>query len=368
MASKRAKDGGNGVTERISLKQLASHLGLSQTTVSRVVNQSPGSQRIPEETKNRVLAAARRFNYEPSILARSLRSKRSQTVSVIVPEISDGYSTGVLGGIEDALLLADYFYFVVSHRHRAELIRKYPPLLLSRAVEGIIAVGTTLETELPIPVVSISSRARRKSVINIELDHLLAAQYALEHLHELGHHQIAIIKGQRFSSDTQRRWNAIQTVSERLGISINPRLVVQLEENGIGSEPGRVATVKLIERGVPFTAIFAFNDLSAIGAIQALREANLNVPRDVSVVGFDDIPSAATNAPALTTVRQPLHEMGRVAAATLLQLLSSDGAASDLQKSICVLPSFVERDSTGPASGARSERDSLLYIHSRGRS
>lgn len=366
MPSKKAEAAAQGVTQRISLRELASHLGLSQTTVSRVVNDSPGSQRIGEDTRKRVLAAARQFNYQPSVLARSLRNKRSQTVSVIVPEISDGFATGILGGIEDALLLAGYFYFVVSHHHRPELIRKYPQLLLSRAVEGIIAVGTTLETEQPVPVVSISPRVRRKSVVNIELDHLLAAQYALEHLHNLGHRQIAIIKGQRFSSDTQRRWHAIQIVAERMGMRINPRLVVQLEESGIGSETGRVATVKLLERNAPFSAIFAFNDVSAIGAIQALREANLDVPEEVSVIGFDDIPSAATNAPALTTVRQPLHEMGRVAATTLLHMLNSESSAADPQRSIRVLPTFVERDSTGRATALR--RESLTYINSRGQS
>ena len=366
MATRRKEAAAHSLRHTISLRELASHLGLSQTTVSRVVNDSPGSQRIAEETRKRVIAAARQFNYEPSVLARSLRNKRSQTVSVIVPEISDGFATGILGGIEDALLLAGYFYFVVSHHHRPELIGTYPRLLLSRAVEGIIAVGTTLETEQPVPVVSISPHVRRKSVVNIELDQLLAAQYALEHLHNLGHRQIAIIKGQRFSSDTQRRWHAIQIVAKRIGLRINPRLVVQLEETGLGSETGRVATVKLLERNVPFSAIFAFNDVSAIGAIQALREANLNVPGNVSVIGFDDIPSASTNAPALTTVRQPLHEMGRVAATTLLQMVNSERPAAEQQRSIRVLPTFVERNSTGRVAGLR--RESLTYINSRGQS
>ena len=363
-----SKDGDSEVpelTKRVSLKELAAHLGLSQTTVSRVFNQSPGSSRISAETQERVLAAAQQLNYMPNALASGLRKKRSQTVSVIVPEISDGYSTTVLSGIEDALLLAGYFYFVVSHRHRPELLRKYPPLLLSRAVEGIIAVDSPLDADLPIPVVSISGHVRHRIGASIELDHVLAAHYALDHLRSLGHRDIAIIKGQSFSSDTQTRWQAIQKVAERLGLRIQPKLVVELEGTGIGSEPGRAATVRLLQRGAPFTAIFAFNDLSAIGAIQALREANLNVPKQISVVGFDDIASAATNDPALTTVRQPLHEMGRVAATVLLQLLNEDSSAISLRKPIRVLPTFVQRQST--AVVAQTGRQvPILQVQSRG--
>ena len=362
----RQEDDVAATSTRLSLRELADRLGLSQTTVSRVLNHSPEAHRISAETRERVLSAARRFNYTPNILARSLRSKRSQTVSVMVPEISDGYSTGVLSGIEDALLFAGYFYFVVSHRHRAELLKKYPPLLLSRSVEGIIAVDTPLLEELPVPVVAVSGHDRRKATVTIELDHMLAAQYALEHLRALGHRDIAIIKGQSFSSDTQPRWSSIQSVAEKLGLKINPKLVVQLETNGMGSEPGRVATVKLLERNVPFTAIFAFNDLSAIGAIQALREARLQVPQQVSVIGFDDIPSAATNAPALTTVRQPLHEMGRVAATTLLQILSEGGMRHASHRTVSVLPTFVERDSTAAMREAGQASETSLYLRHRG--
>jgi len=137
-------------------------------------------------------------------------------------------------------------------------------------------------------------------------------------------------------------------VAAEIGIEINPRLVTQLEDHGLGTEPGRAATVRLLERGVHFTAIFAFNDLAAIGAITVLREAGIRVPEQVSVVGFDDILSAGTNNPPLTTVRQPLQEMGRVAASTLLQMIHDD--KKDWPKHpIRVLPTFVERQSTAAA-------------------
>src|SRR5579862_3899775 len=136
---------------RPDLKRLAEHLGVSQTTVSRVLNGAAKEYRISEKTQQRVLAAAAKLNYKANALARSLRSRRSKTVGVMVPEISEGYSTAVLGGIEDVLLLSGFFYFVVSHRHRAELLREYPSLLMSRAIEGLIAVDSAIEEDLPIP-------------------------------------------------------------------------------------------------------------------------------------------------------------------------------------------------------------------------
>jgi DNA-binding LacI/PurR family transcriptional regulator len=292
------------------------------------------------------------MNYRASPLARGLRNRRSQTIGVMVPEISGGYSASVLSGIEDVLLLSGFFYFVVSHHHRAELLRDYPALLLSRAVEGIIAVDSALDVELPVPIVAVSGHRRTSSILNIELDHILAARYALEHLHRLGHHRIAFIQGQSFSSDTQVRWQAIVNVAAELGIAIDPRLVVALEGDDPTLEPGRVAAHKLLATGLPFTAIFAFNDLSAMGAIVALREAGLDVPTQVSVLGFDDVLGASTNNPPLTTVRQPLQEMGRAAATALLQRIRNERSADPLThdtNSILVLPTFVERKSTAPA-------------------
>ncbi len=329
----------------VKLKDLAAHLGLSQSTVSRVMNDAGDEYRIAPETQKRILQAAALFNYEPNAVARQLRNKRSFTVGVIVPEISEGYASAVLGGIEDALLQEKYFYFVVSHRHRPDLLKGYPRLLLSRAVEGIIAVDTPIEDDLPVPVVAVSSHKHRKGVVAIELDHLTAARYALNHLSALGHRRIAFIKGQSFSSDTAARWNAIRKVCVELDIAIDPQLVVQLEGVVPGPEPGHQATRALIARDRPFTAIFSFNDVSAMGAIAALHEAGLHVPRDVSVVGFDDIPASATIRPSLTTVRQPLYDMGSTAAVHLLRLIR-DGNPASAPQSILVTPTFMQRHST----------------------
>ena len=344
----------------ITLKEFAREVALSPATVSRIVNGQAAKYRIAEETQKRVLDAAAAKGYSANNVARSLREKRTYTIGIILPEISEGYSTLVLSGIEDELLKDGYFYFVVSHRHRDDLLEGYPRMMLSRSVEGIIAIDTHLDRELPVPVVSVSGHRRHEGVINIELDHRVAAELALTHLKSLGHRKIAFIKGQSFSSDTAARWQGIVRAAKKLDIEVNPALVVQLESPDAGPGPGHEVTRGLLETGVPFTAIFAFNDVTAVGAILALREAGLRVPRDISVLGFDDVLAASTNHPPLTTIHQPLRNMGKEAASTLLGLIRDD-IPHPRPKSITVHPTLVIRKSTGHASEERN------HLHGGGR-
>ncbi|HZF40047.1 MAG TPA: LacI family DNA-binding transcriptional regulator, partial [Blastocatellia bacterium] len=295
-------DGPSAGRRPVSLKQLAEHLGLSPTTLSLVLNEAPLANTIPQETKDRILVAAREFNYRPNFIARSLRSARTFTLGVLAPEISGGYASEVLGGIEEHLLKEGYFYFVASHHHRQELLKRYAQLLVERCVEGLIAVDTPHFVRPASPMVCVSGHENAPGVTNIALDHERAAVMGLGHLIELSHRRIAAIKGQDFSSDTEVRWTAIGEVAKRMGVPIAPELTSQLEGDSPSPETGYLATKRLLERREPFTALFTFNDISAIGAIRALREASLDVPGDVSVIGFDDIPAAAYNYPALTTI------------------------------------------------------------------
>jgi LacI family transcriptional regulator len=333
----------------MTLKELAATLQLSQSTVSRIVNGAATEHRIAVETQERVLHAAALYGYTANAVAKSLRQKRTFTIGVIVPEISEGYSTAVLSGIEDELLKDGFFYFVVSHRHHAELLDGLPRMMLARSVEGIIAIDTPFQEELPVPLVSVSGHKRRSGVINIELNHEQAAHLALSHFKALGHSRIAFIKGQEFSSDTHQRWQAITEVAKSLNIDVDPRLVVQLQGPEPGPGPGLAVTRDLLARKRPFTAIFAFNDVTAIGAIMALREAGLRVPRDVSVLGFDDVLIATTNNPPLTTIHQPLRNMGQVAASTMLALIR-DEIPRPHPPVITVYPKLVIRKSTGHVS------------------
>ena len=329
----------------ISLKELAEVLGLAPATVSLVINRSSVADTIPQETKDRVFAAVAKYKYRPNFFARSLRAQRSFTIGVIVPEVSDGYSASVMSGVEDHLLQEGYFYFVVSHRHRPDLIDEYPRLLLERSIDGLIAVDTPWTLALSVPVVTVSGHNHVKGVTNIVLDHVRAAEIALKHLAQLGHRNIAFIKGQEFSSDTAVRWANIQKVASQLGLKISSGLVSQLRGDSPSPELGYEATRQLLASHKPFTALFAFNDISAMGAIRALLEAQLRVPEDVSVVGFDDIQSAAYQNPALTTVRQPLREMGRIAAETLLRRILRSGSDSHGGETM-VEPKLMIRETT----------------------
>lgn len=331
----------------VSLRRLAEYLGLSPATVSLVINRSTVADTIPQETKDRIFAAARKLKYRPNFFARSLRTQRSFTMGVIVPEVSDGYSAHVMSGIEDYLLQEGYFYFVASHRHRSDLIDEYPRLFLERSIDGLIAVDTPWSLMLSVPVVTVSGHNKVKGVTNIVLDHRRAAEVALRHLFQLGHRQIAFIKGQEFSSDTEVRWANIEAVACQLGLAILPSRVAQLEGDSPSPQLGYEAAQRLLASRKPFTAtaLFAFNDISAIGAIHAFREAGLLVPRDISVVGFDDIQSAAYQNPGLTTVRQPLREMGRIAAETVLRRINRPG--SDLHDTErTVEPQLIIRGTT----------------------
>jgi len=335
----------------VSLKELAEVVGLAPATVSLVINRSSVADTIPQETKDRIFAAVKKYKYRPNFFARSLRAQRSFTIGVIVPEVSDGYSASVMSGVEDYLLQEGYFYFVVSHRHRADLIDEYPRLLLERSVDGFIAVDTPWTLSLSVPVVTVSGHNQVAGVTNIVLDHVRAAEVALKHLAQLGHHNIAFIKGQEFSSDTEVRWANIQKAARQLGLPISPSLVSQLKGDSPSPELGYEATRKLLASHKPFTALFAFNDISAMGAIRALREAKLRVPEDVSVVGFDDIHSAAYQNPPLTTVRQPLREMGRIAAETLLRRIRRSGSDAHGGETM-VEPKLMIRETTCRAPNA----------------
>jgi LacI family transcriptional regulator len=342
MASRKKEP--TAVERPVSLKILADYLGLCPATVSVVLNNVPGRS-IPHETRERVRAAARKFNYQPSLLARSLRKQRTFTVGVLVPELSDGYHTLVMSGIGDHLMQEGYFYFSAHHRHRPDLIEEYPRLFMGRGAEGIIAIDTALEHELPIPVVAVAGHKKIVGVTNVALDHRRAAELALRHLHQLGHRHIAFMRGQPFSSDSDDRWRSIVAVARGIGIEIHPELTIQLEKDLTSPELGYPVVQQLLQNKRRFSALVSFNDIAAIGAIRALRDANLRVPEDVSVVGFDDIRAAAYHNPSLTTIRQPLHDMGQSAARILLQRIQG---FKNYPKEYAVPPELIIRESTAP--------------------
>lgn len=333
----------------VSLKQLAKYVELSTTTLSLVLNESPNASSIPQETKDRIFAAASKLNYRPNHIARSLRAQRTHTLGIIVSEVSDNYSAIVLNGIEAVLSTRGYLYLLASHLHRDDLLESHLQILLERQVEGLIAVNSVISFPLPLPVVNISGHKEVEGVTNVILNHQHAAELGVGHLFDLGHRKIAVIKGQAFSADTTVRWETIAAAAQNRGIPIKEKLLVQLEGDMRSPEVGYAAMKKLLSFGEKFTAVFAFNDVSAIGAIRALQESGSRVPEDVSVLGFDDIYAAEFHNPALTTIRQPLFEMGKLAAETLLETLKGDFDAAQ-PKVLTVEPEIIVRRSTAPVA------------------
>lgn len=353
----RPKSDPKKAEQPLGLKELADYLGLAPATVSLVMNGSSVADTIAPGTKKLIFEAARKFNYRPNFFARCLRTKRSFTIGVMVPEVSEGYNVSVLSGIEDHLLQEGYFYFVASHRFRPDLVEEYTQLFLHRSVDGLIVVCTPWHRSLPFPVVTISSHHNVDGVSRIVLDHDRAAEIALQHLVELGHRKIAFIKGQAFVPDTEVRWHAITRVAAQMGLPISSKLVRQIEENSPSPHLGHKATQELLVSGEPFTALFAFNDICAMGAIRALHEFGLRVPEDVSVLGFDDIESAAYQTRGLTTVQQPLQEMGKTAAQiTLRRVLRPKNDSEEFPAEILFEPRMVVRETTAVARQPKARK------------
>jgi DNA-binding LacI/PurR family transcriptional regulator len=347
----------------VNLKMLAEHLHLSQTTVSLVLNNSPSAKSIPPETRQRVLDAAEKLNYRPNYFARSLRQSKSMSVGVLAPDLSEGYFTRVMSGVVEQLTQARYFYFTACHDWRPELLEEYPRMFVERAVDGFLLLNTPATLDVPVPVVAISAHGSEPGVTHIVLDHLKAAELAIGHLYELGHRRIAFMRGPHEIPDSEFRWAGIEQAAQSLGLALDPSLVTHIDsDNGGGSwskEPGHhpmspeigyLPMKQLLASTRDFTAVFCFNDIAAIGAMRAIAEAGLRVPDDISVVGFDDILSAAYCTPSLTTVRQPLIEMGKTGARILLERIANPGK-SELAAEILIEPELVVRESTGPAKG-----------------
>jgi LacI family transcriptional regulator len=338
----------------VTLKAVAERVGLTPGTVSAVLNNSPASRSVPQQTKNRILATARELNYRPNFFARSLRVKRTFTIGVITEEIGDPYGAMIISGIERYLRQHGFFFLTVAHRHDIKLLQSYSHLLLQRGVEGFITVDTSMIDPLPLPTVAVAGHRRVKGVTNLVLNHRIAALMALEHLSDLGHKQIAFMKGPSSSSDSEDRWTAIVDAAQQLGIPIRPELTVQLEGDTVTPDLGYRYANMLLVRNETFTALFGYNDNSAIGAMRAMHEADLRVPEDISVVGFDDIQGAAYSYPSLTTVRQPLEKMGEIAARTLISRIDD---SEPYVPEIAVEPEFVVRKSTARVRARVSQAD-----------
>jgi DNA-binding LacI/PurR family transcriptional regulator len=353
-SSKSNTDKGKRQAEqRVTLRFLAERLGLSPTTISIVINDAPLASTIAQKTKDRIWAEVAKYSYKPNMFARYLHNSRTYCIAVLVPHIGDLYSASLLDGIETYLSQHGFVYFVVSHRELPDLIEKSPQALMDRAVEGIIFINTPLLQPLPIPTVAISDLTSGPHVSRILVDNHRAGHLALSHLKMMGHSEIAFFRGPTANGDSTTRWEGLCQAAKEMSIKIHEDLVVELGRYGqtnrtAKSDSGYIAAGSLLASGRKFSALVAFNDVSAIGAIRAFKDAGIDVPGTISVIGFDDIHESAFAIPRLTTIRQPLEDMGALAAERLLQVIrGDDGVASG---DVIIQPQLIVRESTARAN------------------
>lgn len=343
----------------ITIRDVAEESGFSVTTVSMVLNDGPAATRISDRTRTHIWKVAKRLGYRPNLFARSLRSQRSHTTGVIVFDITDAYCTQILRGIENHLRPAGYFPITTDLQNDRSQFQRSVDLLLGRRVEAIIAIAnpvyldTGLLAELAersIPAVVIGRELQRGPVSSIVVDNESGTRQVLQHLYELGHSKIAFIKGPKILVDSQLRWRGIESFAYDVGLKIDPRLVLEIKGRNSTYVEGCELAEELLRRGPGFTALVAFDDLTACAAIRALSKAGRRVPSDCSVVGFDDLPGSAFYNPPLTTVQQQLEMQGSLGAEIVEELiracLEKRPFAAKHRK---VSPKLIIRDSTCPA-------------------
>jgi DNA-binding LacI/PurR family transcriptional regulator len=349
----------------VTLLDIAKACGYSVSTVSIVLSEAPLSQNVAASTRERIRNMARKLGYHPDAYARSLRRRRSQTIAILAYDLSDPFCIPIVHGIQSGLQPANYLPLLVDAQTQRKLFDNYLKMILERRAEGVIVIASWIfqETNLledieknQVPIVIVGRDLTDKKVSSLLVDNEAGGALALHHLIELGHRRIAIVRGPEELFDTEPRWAGVQRAAAKAGIQIDGRLVFQLPnltDSTSGFEGGLRFSKEMLASGRPFTAVLAFDDLTALGVVRGLTNAGLKVPDDCSVVGFDDVLPAAVATPGITTIRQPLKEMGLLASEWTLQAINArDQNADRPVKLFKAPPELVVRMSTSQRSVA----------------
>jgi DNA-binding LacI/PurR family transcriptional regulator len=352
----------------VTMRDVAESSGFSPATVSIVLNNAPLARYIAPATKKRIEEAAKKLGYRPNAMARFLRSKRSHTVGLVFFDITDPFCTPVLRGIENALYQSSYVPLFADAHNQRNRFERYLEMLLEHHVEGLIVVANWLFVDINlladlskrnIPAATIGFELPGETVGSVMVDNETGGRMALEHLYQLGHRKIAFIRGPKMLIDSAPRWRGVQKFAHAAGLEIDSSLVLQLPDSldpNSGFDGGHRLTEELLQRKKKFSALMAFDDLTALGAIRALTKAGVKVPEQCSVTGFDDVALSALSAPSLTTVRQPLEAMGTQAVDMVME-----GINAGLEKREWNIvrkkmnPELVIRDSTRAVSHGSSD-------------
>lgn len=333
----------------VTIHDVAARAGVSVATVSRVLNRKTA---VREETSRQVLEVARSLRYVPNIAARALSIRRSHTIGIVLPEVHGEFFSEVIRGIDLAARRAGYHILVSgSHSDRDEMLAVLEAM--RGRVDGLIVMSpdvavSALRDQLAdqLPLVLLNSVAEGHTAITI--DNYGGAHAMMRHLGALGHSRIAFIKGPDQNADAAERLRGYRHAMRQIG-GVRP---VDLEVPGeFSEESGYAAAASILARHDRPTAIFAANDAMAVGALSAVAEHALNVPADMAVVGFDDIPIARYLAPPLTTVKVDMAELGR--RAFELALESINGGPGRSVRHECIPTSLVVRQSSGEPNASR---------------
>jgi len=333
-------------TRSVTIMDVAREAGVSYATVSRVVN---NKRSILPDTRARVLDAMQRLGYTPNLQARSLAGGSSQVVGLVVHDVWTSYAFEILRGIDAELAAADYDLLLYTSRQRAANEAAHVAALTQGMAEGLLLLlprqlGSYLEQlrQVHFPFVLIDHEGVVGDGPAVGATNVRGSYEGTSYLLDLGHARIGFITGNMQLGAARDRLSGYQAALLERNVPFDPRLVV---EGDFFQARGRLAARRLLELDPPPTAIFASNDVSAFGALQATHELGLEVPTDVSIIGFDDIPQAADAQPPLTTVRQPLEEMGRTAARLLLSQIRQPESAPERVE---LATELVVRASTAP--------------------
>ncbi len=330
-----------------TIYQVARAAGVSTATVSRALN---GSAQVAERTRHRITEAIADLGYQPNHVARSLVLKATHTIAVMLPDITNPFFPSLVKGVQ---LAADEEGYAVLLAHTGGDPAKeesYFQVLRGQQVDGVLLVGLVSAPESlkglvghGLPVVTLDRPVDLPGSATVRVDHKAGGRIATEHLLELGHRRIAHISGPKGLGVSQQRLDGYRRALTSRGVSFDESLVA---EGDFSEDGGYRGVQELLRMRGRFTALFAANDLSAIGAMTALREHDMRVPDEVSVVGFDDIHLASYTSPKLTTVRQPIYDMGRAAAKLLIDARRKKLSLKD--KNEIFDGELVVRESTGP--------------------
>lgn len=330
-----------GGMKKVTIQDIARVSGVSKSTVSRVLN---GTVAVNPEKKRAVLEATQRLGFQPNVLAQSLASGRSSTIGVLTQMIGSPFYDSISQGVISGLSKTGYSPIFADGRWQHSEQKDAIKTLVDRCVDGLIVIGGTVSTlqisemTRDLPILLVARKCEAGELHSLAIDNELGAYKATKHLIDNGHRRIVLISGLADHADAVARYEGYRGALVDSGIGVDKDLIV---EGDFSAESGIKAVEQLISSSVPFTAVFASNDLTAYGARLALSRSLKRVPEDVAVIGFDDQLESSYMTPPLSSIRQPAREMGERAAKAIIDLVEGGQF-----KSILLQPELIVRESS----------------------